>query len=206
MSASEGLFTFSGYTDLGAEYASRLSAVVNAVGINPNNRLSGWAHLSEVLSLSGADPSQWSVRLEERHTSDDPAGSPAWSDWAAFQVGAVTARAYEFRIWLISLGGGITPEITSVIITIDMPDRIIAEQNLISGTAAGGFAVVFDPPFHSLKAVVPTGVDMATGDRFEFVGTPNESGFTIRFKNSAGTVISRTFNHHSIGYGAVVAP
>lgn len=204
MSVTEGLFTFSGYVDLAAEYTSRLSAIIDAVGVNPNNVISGWVHLSEVLSLSGADPSQWSVRLEERHTSDDPAGSPTWSEWSAFQVGALTARAFQFRLWLFSLGGGISPEVTSVTITIDMPDRIIAEQNLVSGTAAGGFHVTFNPFFHSLKSVVPAGVDMANDDKWEFVGAPNEAGFTIRFKNVGGTVISRTFNHHSVGYGSEI--
>lgn len=201
MSATEGLFTFPGYTDLGQVFTSRLSAFINAGGVNPNNRIAGWAHLSEVLSLSGADPSQWSVRLEERHTSDDPAVTPTWSDWATFQIGAVTARAYEFRIWLFSLGGGISPQVSDLSIVIDMPDRHIGEKDLVSGTAAGGFVVTFSPAFRALKAITISAT-LATGDFYEFPAK-GATGFTIRFKNSAGAVVSRTFDYDALGYGSV---
>lgn len=200
MSSTEGLFTFAGYSDLGQIFTSRLSASISAYGQNPSNKIADWAHLADVLTLSGSDPSQWSIRLEERHTSDDPAGSPTWSDWVEFQVGAVTARAFQFRVWLFSLGGGVTPVITDLSITIDMPDRIIAQKDLTSGTAAGGFRVDFTPNLRALKAVTIS-VTLATGDWYEFVAK-DETGFTIRFKNSAGTVVSKVFDHASVGYGS----
>jgi hypothetical protein len=61
--------------DLGAVYTSRISASLNAYGDNVANVMSSWLTLSSVSELSGAQDSEWAIRIEERHTSDDPEGT-----------------------------------------------------------------------------------------------------------------------------------
>jgi hypothetical protein len=41
---------------------------------------------------------------------------------------------------------------------------------------------------------------MGTGDYFE-VTSISGTGFTVTFKNSAGTAVSRNFNWSAVGYG-----
>lgn len=199
----DGLYVFNGYTDIGDVYTSRVSVFVTVVGENINNNMSGWVPLSSVLSMSGADPSAWSILFEERHTLDNPAGTPTWSAWTELSVADITARAYEFQVHLHSDVSGITPVISALAITIDMPDRHVADKDVASGTGAGGFQVVFSPPFHSLKAVTISYTGQVTGDTYEWVSKDNTQ-FTIRFKNSAGTVVSRSFDYDAIGYGSQV--
>jgi hypothetical protein len=47
------------------------------------------------------------------------------------------------------------------------------------------------------------GQNLQQGDFYE-IPTKSASGFTIRFKNSSGTVVSRTFDYVAKGYGELV--
>jgi hypothetical protein len=47
------------------------------------------------------------------------------------------------------------------------------------------------------------GQNLQQGDFYE-IPTKSASGFTIRFKNSSGTVVSRQFDFVAKGYGELV--
>ena len=85
-----------------------------------------------------------------------------------------------------------------------MPDRITADNDIASGTAAGGKAVAFSPAFKRFKGILAiVAENMATGDFYDIV-SKDATGFTIRFKNSGGTVVDRTFDYVAKGYGELV--
>jgi hypothetical protein len=99
---------------------------------------------------------------------------------------------------LTSLDGVSTPVITALSVTVDMPDRIFSGNDITSGT--GTYSVAFTLPFYSANyAVGITAQGMATGDFFELT-SKTTSGFSVAFKNSSGTGISKTFDYIAKGY------
>jgi predicted phage tail protein len=123
---------------------------------------------------------------------------PTWSEWVPFITRDVNFRAIKFRAKLISYDPAVTPVLRTLNVTVDMPDRIIAGNDLVVPT--GGLTVVFDPPFKGLTGLSMASQDMATGDRAA-ITAKSENGFTIRYYNSVGTAISRTFDYTAVGYG-----
>ena len=93
------------------------------------------------------------------------------------------------------------PSITNLSVSVDMPDRVISGEDLISG--AGTYAVTFSPAFKSLDGIGISAQDMASGDYYS-ITSKTTSGFSIVFRNSGGTAVSRTFDYVARGYGKVV--
>jgi len=83
-----------------------------------------------------------------------------------------------------------------------MPDRTAAVDDIASGTDSGGKAVTFVPAFKSLEGLGISADNLATGDFYE-ISSKSATGFTIKFKNSSGTVVDRTFGYVAKGFGFV---
>jgi len=96
-----------------------------------------------------------------------------------------------------------SPILKTLTINVDMPDRVIGGNDIVSGTGAGGYSVVFTPSFKVSPSIGIMGQNLQQGDFYE-IPTKSASGFTIRFKNSSGTVVSRTFDYVAKGYGELV--
>ncbi|NKM69157.1 host specificity factor TipJ family phage tail protein [Rhizobium laguerreae] len=199
--ASEGIYEFSNIVDLGSIYTSRVSTVISAFGEVASLDLftrTDWFGVSEYFGL--ASDSLWNVRVEVSLTDDNPAGSPTWSDWAELTTADVSARAYRFRARLQSLQFDVTPVVEELGVAVDMPDRVIAENDLLVTTS--GRVIAFAPPYYVLSGISIAAQDMQTGDYSE-ITAKTASGFTIRFKNSSGTPVARTFDYVAKGYGYV---
>lgn len=197
---TEGTYTFANAVDLSQIYVSRLTPSITVIGSDYDDLMSSWPLMSDIELMSGATAGNWEIELQERHTDDDPAGTPTWSDWATLVVGDYKARAFEFRIILTSIVPEITPSITALSITIDMPDRVDAGSLT---TAPGGTAVLFSPAFKSATPeVVITIVNGVTGD-YPVLTAVSRTGFTIQIKDSTGTGVARDVTWHAKGYGRV---
>jgi hypothetical protein len=157
--------------------------------------------------LFDGDPNTYgdtNVELYVSVTDDDPNSSPVtWSDWRKFYVGDYKARGLKFKAVMTSTSGESTPVIQSLSVTVDMPDRVIGDNDLVSGTGSGGYAVTFSPSFKVSPSIGIMAQNLQQGDFYE-IPTKSASGFTIRFKNSGGTVVSRTFDYVAKGYGELV--
>ncbi|QIG66676.1 tail host specificity protein J [Rhizobium phage RHph_TM16] len=123
---------------------------------------------------------------------------PTWTDWEQFITRDVNFRAIKFRAKLISNDPAVTPVLRGLTVNVDMPDRIIAGNDIAVPTA--GLSIVFDPPFKGLTGLSMASQDMATGDR-ALITAKSENGFTIRYFNSTGTAVARTFDYNAVGYG-----
>jgi hypothetical protein len=201
-----GSYEFDTYVDLGSKYTSRVTADMDVVRLDYVNLFDDAEGLfddRQGLFDGGQSVDDTTVSLFVALTNDDPAGSPTWSDWKEFVVGDYTARALKFKADLISLDEQATPAIRELSVTVDMPDRITADNDIASGTAAGGKAVTFNPAFKDLQGLAIVAENMATGDFYDIV-SKDATGFTIRFKNSGGTVVDRTFDYVAKGYGELV--
>lgn len=207
MSTGETLATYdmtlsgSGYYDLGEIYNCRISSFLDAYAADLSatwGTLGTWGSLG-TWALSGS--TDWSVKVYVSLTSDDPSGTPTWSDYTELMVSDYTLRAFKIRIAMTRTVLTITPVIGDLTLSLLMPNRTIGDKNITSST--GGTAITFDPVFRHLFSVGITAQDMATGDYFEYTSAPDVDGFTIRFKNASGTAISRTFDYIAVGYGSM---
>lgn len=199
--AGVGTYTFASYYDLGSVYVSRVSVAVDAYSGLTSGTWSSFGAWSTLGAWSSADTSNWNVKVQLRYTSDDPSGTPTWTDWMDLVVGDYEARAFEFKIVVENYTDGITTVVDDATITIDMPDRTYSEKGITSSTS--GTSVTFDPEFRAIAGVNITMQNGATGDYFEYTSAPTTTGFTILFKNAAGSAISRDFDYTVVGYGRV---
>lgn len=193
----EGFYYFENALDLGAVYTSRLLPTIEAYGANLFAMVEEWPDVDLVENWDGADSSRWAVELQVRTTRESPEDEN-WSEWQPLIVGDYEARAFEFRLILRSFEAGITPQVTTLSVEIDMPDRVAGGDDLLCPPE--GRAVEFSPHFMAKPALAITAQGLGTGDYFELANITRE-GFDIQFKNAAGTGVSRTFDYVAKGYG-----
>ncbi|MEO1200048.1 MAG: phage tail protein, partial [Pseudomonadota bacterium] len=124
--------------------------------------------------------------------------SPVWSAWQRLVVGDYTARAFEFRVLLSGVSTNISPNIIDLEVTVDMPDRVEAGDDLVVTPA--GQTIAFAPAFNALKGLGIAAQDLATGDYWT-ITAKSASGFTIQFFDNTDTAIQRTFDYVAKGYG-----
>jgi hypothetical protein len=194
--------------DLGNVYTSRVTAFVEVGRLDYVNTFDSAEGLFD--SRQGefdGSPNAFddtNVELQVSVTEDDPAGTPTWSAYRKFFVGDYKARGLRFRAILTSRDAQASPSISSLSVTVDMPDRVTSGDDITSGTDAGGKVVNFVPAFKAVPALGIAAQNLTSGDYYEIV-SKTASGFTIRFKNSGGTVVDRTFDYVAKGYGELAA-
>ncbi len=196
---TEGFYYFDNDLDLGAVYTSNLSANIGVRGLDLLDIVDNWNNIDTRLDFDGdLDPSDYGIELQVCYTSADPVSNPIWSDWKKFIIGEYQARAFEFRVKFISKEFGISPAISDLSVTIDMPDRNESGNNITASIS--GEVIAFANPFKATPSIHISAEDMATGDYFEITGKAN-TGFTVKFFDSSNIGISRTFDWVAVGYG-----
>lgn len=197
---ASGEYLFASHYDLGAVYTSILTAAITAQGISSSNLFDSDIDDFDSAELFDGDVvDDVNAALFVRTTNDNPAGSPTWSTWRQFFVGQYTARAFQFKLILTSINRTSNIAVTDLSISIDMPDRVESGSSIVSGAAEK--IVTFPAGFRAVPSVGINAHNMNTGDYYEFSTAISANGFGIRFKNSAGTVVNRTFDYIAKGYG-----
>ena len=193
-----GTYNFQNTTDLGAVYTSRVTASITAAGTDTASTIDSRTDLiDDWASFDGGLIDDVNGTLYIRTTTDNPSGSPTWSTWMPFVVGQYTARAFQFKLVLTSATVTHNIEVSALSVTIDMPDRVQGNGNITSGASA--YSVTFPIAYYSTPAIGITMNNAATGDYYA-VTSQSATGFTVTFKNSAGTTISRNFDWLARGY------
>lgn len=197
--AASATYTFPETTDLGDTYTCQLTAHILAEAYNAGDLIdSRLDSIDDWGSFDGDDIDDVNALLYVRTTEDDPGGTPTWSSWRPFFTGQYVARAFQFQLSLTS--GDVTHNIVvkELSVTIDMPDRVESGNNITSG--AGTYSVNYTNAFWESPAIAILTRNMATGDYFD-ITSADETGFDIAFKNSAGTLVSRSFDYIAKGFG-----
>jgi hypothetical protein len=136
-------------------------------------------------------------------TEDDPnAAEPTWTAYRKFFVGDYKARGLRFKAVLTTTSVESSPSISNLSVSVDMPDRVTSGDDLTSG--AGSYGVTFSPAFKATPAIGIAAQNLAQGDFYE-ITAKSASGFTITFKDSGGSPVSRTFDYVAKGYGELAA-
>ena len=203
---SEGFYYFANTTDLGQVYISRITANLKTVRLDYVNLFDSAPGLFDNRpGLFDGDANAFDdtdVELQIRTTDDDPSGTPTWSDWQPFVVGDFRARAFEYRARLSTTDDQATPAVSELTVEVDMPDRVERELDIVSG--AGPKVITFPVAFKEPPAIGIGAQDLQTGDFYE-ISNKTRSGFTITFKDSGGTAVSRSFDYTAVGYGKEVS-
>jgi hypothetical protein len=139
--------------------------------------------------------------LYVRTTTDDPSGTPTYGEWNEFSNVIARGRGFQFKVRAVSED----PDINIIIDELGclMELQLHTEQSGTLASGVGAYAVVFDNAFYQPPNVGITGFNMATGDFFT-VTSVTRTGFTVEFKNSAGTSVNRNFTYTAVGYGREV--
>ena len=204
--ASSGTYDFDNYVDVGGIYTSRVTANISTIRVGYGTQFDDASgQFDEREGLFDGDANEFgtnNAELQISTTTDDPSGTPTWTDFRKFFVGDYKARGLRFRALLTTTDSESTPSVTSLSVTVDMPDRVIADNDIISGT--GAKAVSFSPNFKGLQGVGISAQNLASGDYY-VISNKTVSGFTITFYNSSSSAVSRTFDYVAKGYGEIAA-
>ena len=196
-----GEYYFANDLDLGDVYTSRVSAnivasgyVVSDVVDNRADNIDTWAN------FDGEPSDAVSAQLQIRTTADNPAASPTWTTWNPLVVGDYHARAYEFRVIFNSTDSSRNIDVSTLEVTVDMPDRNERAQNVT--VPVGGSSITYANAF---KDVPSLGITAQNADGNDWFSLTNETstGFSIEFFNGNNSV-ERSINYMATGYGKAV--
>lgn len=204
--SSSGTYDFDNVVDLGGIYTSRVTALLDQVRVDYVGLFDDASGLFDdrLGQFDGASDAQDDVNAElyVSTTRDDPNGTPTWSDYRLFQVGDYTARGLRFRCRLVSNNTQSTPRVDFLQVTVDMPDRVLAESDIDSG--AGSKVVSFSPAFKATPSIGIAAQNLQQGDYYT-ITAKSASSFTITFYNASDVAVDRTFDYVARGYGEQAA-
>ena len=196
-----GVYDFAAPVDLGSVFTSRVTAAIDAFGELASEEMFSRDDFFEPADVFGAGAvGLWDVTVETSVTDDDPDAAPVWSDWAELVAGSITARAIRFRAVLTSGHADVTPVVARLSVSVDMPDRVLAGDDL--AVPEGGLAIAFDPPFYALQGVSIAAQGLASGDTWA-ITDKSRTGFRIAFRDAAGAPVARTFDYVAKGHGVL---
>lgn len=192
---SSGTYEFANLIDLGSIQTTRLTGNITQTSTDRDRLFDNVAGLfdSQASNFDGDDSVNASSHLEIA-VSDD---NVTYTSFRNFNVGDYSGRYFKFRLFMESLNNSATPIVSQLSVTADMPQRLISENDVVSG--AGTKSITFSPVFISTPAIGVSAQGLATGDFYE-ITSKSTNGFDITFKNSGGTAISKTFDYIAKGY------
>jgi predicted phage tail protein len=200
--ASSGTYQFNSYVDFGEKYTSRVYPTFKVDYIDYVNTFDGASGLFD--DREGAfdgDSSQFDVtsaKLQLRHTDDDPAGSPTYTDWQDFIVADISARALQFRVRMTSTNGSATPAVRELAVQVDMPERVEAQSDI---TFTGTTNITFPTAFKATPAIGVALANLADGERYA-ITSKSRTGFTITiFDGASQSTNSVDLDYVAKGYG-----
>lgn len=204
---AEGYYYFESIIDLTEVLTSRLSAVIEAFGVNFSASFFDVPDFFDPPDFFKVPGDKWGVELQFVATDIDPSLDPnfdpvnnATAPWQQVIIGDYTARAYRFRARLWATDFGISPVVPRLEVLLDMPDRIVSDNDLTVGLT--GRRVDFMPPYRALKGLGIAGQGLNTGDYYE-ITNKDEFGFDIIFKDASHAAVVRSFDFVANGYGRV---
>lgn len=120
---SEGEYLFSNYLETLDNSVKRSRVYVSAASIRHDNSAGLFDDQSGLFDsgaglfddLGGASQfADTDVITFVSTTQDDPAGTPTWTDYSRINVADISARAYRFKVKLVSTADNISPSITEL--------------------------------------------------------------------------------------------
>lgn len=83
---------------------------------------------------------------------------------------------------------------------VDMPDRRESGVDIPTVGSTGEKEILYSYPFKASPSLKIDPQDMQTGDTWSYL-YKDETGFKVKFVNSLGAAVTRTFDYVADGYG-----
>lgn len=199
--ASEGSYE-TAYFDQGDIYTSNVVVNIDVQPVDVTDKIDSREALMDAWTdFDGANFDTVNAEVFMATTEDNPAGAPVWTAWKKFMVSSYKFRAIKFLVVAKSLRTNHSIIIKKLQITIDMPDR----EEWVSGTVSdvAGTVITYQKAFKAAPAISLSIKNLGIDERYT-ITADTVSGFTIRFFDSVGNGISRTFDYVAKGYGRKV--
>lgn len=207
---SSGIYQLPTILDLGATYAINLRRHLKTRGYYPLDSIDTRTTLVDLWSdwdALNADKSNAQILV--RSTNDNPNVSPTWTSYKVLNSGILKGRAFQFQLKLSTE----STDQSIQVLEAGYDAVFIATTQQSNGTITSGaaaYTVTFDNRFwtgtplfageYYLPSIGITAQNMASGDFFT-VSSVSGTGFTVTFRNSSNTIVSRNFNWSANGYG-----
>lgn len=201
----EGIYNFEDILDLGSKYGVTIFSSLTFQHLNYVDTFDSATGLFDDKSGNfDGDPDvldSATAKVQVSSTNDDPSGSPTWSDWQDFVVTTLTARAFRFRAVLLSTDPAVSPLVSQLSVTVDMPDRVEAQNDIsFTGTTNVTFPTGFYTTSNPSIGLALTG--LGSGDYYAITSKSN-TGFTVTAYDSTDTQLttSTQLDYVAKGFG-----
>lgn len=209
-------YTFLDLIDLGDVYTVRINVDINAYATRSEEIMYNWVKLSDIQSLATTRYDLWNCYIVARTATQlssigtwaklsdvvaiaDGIGSD-WADEVLTEMGDLTGRYFRFYLIAETVTEKIRINITDAVINIDMPDRIVSKNDII--TTTGVNSITFEPAFYVPPALGITQDGALKGDYF-VISNKTKAGFDIEFFDATDTSVVRQFDYIAKAYGAL---
>lgn len=196
---TEGSYQFSDTLDLGAVFDVDIRSILKTRAYEPGNL---WDDRIEDVdywtTVDGDDLGSANCSLYVRTTNTNPSSTPTWGAWQPFVNNTARGRGLQFKLVATSSNKGENVVVEQLGMITQFQRRTEIQRNLTSG--ANSYAVTFPTAFYTIPSIGITAQDMATGDYFS-VSSVSRSGFTVVFRNSGGSMVSKVFDYQAVGHG-----
>lgn len=199
---STATYFFDQPVDLGSVVTSRVNSEIEYFAYDTTDTIDSRLDLIDNWqTFDGSVINTSFVTLYIATTVDDPNNIGAvWTDWKKFTVSDYRARGFKFKIEFTNPVPTNNIRLVRAEVSIDMADRVEGGDDINAPDT--GYSVVYSAPFYVKPSVAVRIDNMQQGDYYEFTAN-TASGFTVLFRNSVGTAVSRQFDFISKGYGYV---
>lgn len=195
----QGEYNFGSDYDLGGVYDINLRRRLVTRPFVPNDL---WDDRTELIDnwgdVDGEFPDGVLARLYVRHTNDDPAAGPVWSEWREFANAIVRGRAFQFKLVAMTDDPFENILVDELGLEMELQQRVDRGGPLFSSGA--DFLVTFNSPFIETPTVGLTAFNLGSTDTFE-ISDVTRSSFRVTFRNVDGDPVSRQFTYTAVGFG-----
>lgn len=200
---SSGTYDFENVYDLGSQQTTQITTQITQsvadrdrlfdnIGTSTNNPTGNFD--DEPNNFDGDAPSKCGTQILYASSTDNV----TYGSYQVFNSTQVNTRYLKFRAKLTSDNNSATPIISELKVQVDMPDRLISENNLTS--SSGSKAISFSPAMKTSNYAVGLAIDsMSSGDYYT-ITSKTASGLTVNFFNSSNSAIDRTFDYIARGF------
>jgi predicted phage tail protein len=198
-SKSSGSYEYTNTLDLGARFDLNLRRILKTRAFQPGDLIdyrSG--NVDDWQDIDAANIGNVNAETYVRATDNNPSASPTWSAWQPFVNGITRGRGFQFKVLASTADPSQNIVLEELGVETELQRRTETQRNLTTSTAA--YAVTFPNAFYATPSIGITAQDMNQGDYFT-IGNATRTGFEVTFRNSAGSIVSRTFDYQAVGHG-----
>jgi hypothetical protein len=219
-----GEYEFPSVLDLGGKFQANLERTLDTRGLYPSDLIDDRSELVDSWTdWDGALAEDTSAVLYFRASNNAPTtddillevtndfflledgdkllqeSSTEFGEWRILDKSTFVGRSFQFKAELETDHIDQTPLVDQLGYKFSIPSRTESSATIASGAAAK--AVTFTNAFYQAPTVGVSAFNLASGDYYE-VTSVTRTGFTVHFKNSSNSSVSRNFQYVAAGFGS----